>query len=116
MIYLTGRKMNVRTLRTLKDGEGLTLKNGKIVSYSTGWQLSIADKYMDTTPEMAMKHVRELSKVYKNVGVWKYNGIFYIDVSFRVDTKKEAVRMGKNLNQISIYNWKYNRLTFLAEA
>lgn len=116
MTFLTGRRINVRTLRALKDGEGLTLKDGKIVFYATGRQLSIEDKYIDDTPEMAMKHVRELSKVYKNVGAWKYNGRFYIDVSFRVDTKKEAVRMGKDSGQISIYGWRTNRLAFLAEV
>ena len=41
MKYLTNRRINVRTIRNIKENEGLTLRNGKIVEYKTGWQVGI---------------------------------------------------------------------------
>ncbi len=41
MKYITNRRINVRTVRNIKNNEGLTLRNGKIVEYKTGWQVGI---------------------------------------------------------------------------
>ena len=38
MKYTTNRRINVRTVRNIKNNEGLTLRNGEIVEYKTGWQ------------------------------------------------------------------------------
>ena len=32
--------INVRTMRKLANNDGLTLKNGKIITYKTGWQVA----------------------------------------------------------------------------
>ena len=36
MKYATNRRINVRTIRNIKNNEGLTLRHGKIVEYKTG--------------------------------------------------------------------------------
>ena len=41
MKYITGHRVNVRTIRTLSDNDGMTLRNGKIIQYKTGWQAGI---------------------------------------------------------------------------
>ena len=38
---ISSHKVNVQTIRKLKDGEGLTLKHGKPVTYKTGWQVAV---------------------------------------------------------------------------
>ena len=79
--------INIRTIRKISDNGGLTLKNGQIISYKSGWQ--VADFGVEAaTAEEAIKAVRAMSG---NCGIWYANGVYYIDHSFRVSTKKEAM-------------------------
>ena len=100
--------INIRTIRKLQENDGLTLKGGKIIRYKTGWQ--VADYgYELWTAEEAIKIVRQLKG---DCGIWYADGIYYIDHSFRISTKKEALAIGRKYNQISIYGWKYQRLAY----
>lgn len=94
--------INIRTLRKISDNGGLTLKNGEPISYKSGWQ--VATEGIETTDIFeAMKAIRG----YKgNCGIWFSNGIWYIDKSKRVPTKKEALKIGRKCNQISILRWR----------
>ena len=100
--------INIRTMRKLSNNDGLTLKNGRIVSYKSGYQ--VADYGMEaTTPEAAMQAV----KLYEgSCGIWYSEGIYYIDHSFRVSTKKEALRIGREHKQISILKWSTMELVY----
>lgn len=94
--------INIRTIRKLKNNDGLTLKNGKPITYKTGWQVA-TDGVECTTAQAAIKAVKD----YKgNCGVWYSDGIYYIDKSHRVDTKREALAVGRICNQISILRWR----------
>ena len=100
--------INIRTIRKLANNDGLTLKNGKKITYKSGWQ--VADHGVEArTAEEAIQAVRAMGG---NCGVWLENGIYYIDHSFRVSTKKEALRIGKEHNQISVLNWKTMGLAY----
>ena len=100
--------INVRTIRKLKEDDGLTLKAGKIITYKTGWQVADYGKEA-TTPEAAIKLVREMCG---NCGIWYAGGIYYVDHSCRISTKKKALAIGRQYNQISIWGWKYQRLAY----
>ena len=96
------KMINIRSIRKLMNNDGLTLKNGKPIVYKTGWQVA-TEGVECKTPEEAIKAV----KVYNgNCGVWYSEGIYYIDKSHRVNTKKEALEIGRACNQISILRWK----------
>lgn len=100
--------INVRTIRKLKENDGLTLKAGKIISYKTGWQ--VADFGVEAhSPEEAIKAVRAFAG---NCGIWLENGIYYVDHSFRVDTRKKAIEIGREYNQISVFGWKLKNLAY----
>lgn len=108
MKYLTNRKMNVRTLRHLSNNEGVTLRNGKIIEYRSGWQVaSMGVKCLSA--EEAMKYTRWFSnngkQIGRNVGVWFSDGTYYVDICQRVPTKREAVEEGRRFKQLSIYYW-----------
>ena len=47
-----------------------------------------------------------------NCGVWFYDGIYYVDKSFRVDTKRKALEIGKAHNQISVLGWKRMNIAY----
>lgn len=100
--------LNIRTIRKLKNNDGLTLKNGVKITYKTGWQVATSGVAVNT-PEEAMKAIKEFKG---NCGVWLENGVYYIDLSFRVNTKKEAMRIGRECNQISVLCWRNMKLAY----
>lgn len=100
--------INIRTIRKLTNGDGLTLKYGKSINYKSGWQ--VADHGIETAdPQEAIREVRRLGG---NCGVWFENGIYYIDHSFRVNTKREALTIGREHNQISVFCWRNKSLAY----
>jgi hypothetical protein len=102
------KMINIRSILKLKNNDGLTLKKGKKVKYKTGWQVATEGKET-TNPREAMNLVKE----YKgDCGIWFADGIYYIDKSHRVNTKKEALRIGRECNQISVLNWRTMGLAY----
>lgn len=102
--------INIRSIRKLANGDGLTLKNGKPINYKSGWQ--VADYGMETSD--AREAINEVKRLGGNCGVWFENGIYYIDHSFRVDTKKQAMEIGRKFNQISVFGWRNKKLAYCA--
>ena len=100
--------INIRTILKLKNNDGLTLKNGKIITYKTGYQ--VATEGIETrSPQSAIMWV----KIYRgNCGIWFNDGVYYIDKSHRVSTKKDALEIGRKHNQISILGWKKMNLIY----
>lgn len=100
--------INIRTLRKLQNNDGLTLKNGKAITYKSGWQ--VATEGIETKDQKeAMKAIKAFGG---NCGIWFANGIYYIDKSKRVNTKHEALAIGKACNQISILKWANMSLAY----
>ena len=100
--------INIRTLKKLNNNDGLTLKQGKTIIYKSGWQVA-TEGIMTTDIQTAMQAIR----VYDgNCGVWYSDGIWYIDKSHRVNTKREAIRIGRDCNQISILRWRNMGLVY----
>ena len=100
--------INIRTLRKIENNGGLTLKNGRPITHKTGYQ--VATEGVTATD---ITEVRALIKKYNgNCGLWLENGVWYIDKSHRVSTKKEALRIGRECNQISIFKWADSTLVY----
>ena len=100
--------INIRTIRKLTNNDGLTLKSGKIINYKSGWQVAIEGIETANINEV----IPAIKKYNGNCGIWFSNGIYYVDKSFRVDTKKEALSIGRTHNQISIFGWKRSNLAY----
>lgn len=100
--------INIRTIRKLTNNDGLTLKKGKIITYKSGWQVA--------TEGIETRDAREAInavKAYKgDCGIWYSEGIYYIDKSKRVSTKREAMEIGRACNQISILSWRTMGLAY----
>lgn len=100
--------INIRTIKKLTNNDGLTLKNGKVITYKSGWQVATQGVEV-TTPREAIEAV----KTYKgNCGVWFSDGVYYVDKSYRISTKREALAIGKAHNQISILGWRKMTLAY----
>lgn len=100
--------INIHSILNLKDNDGMTLKQGKRITYKTGWQ--VATEGVETTdPRVALNAVKAFNG---NCGVWFAGGVYYIDKSHRVKTKREALEVGKAHNQISVLNWRTMGLAY----
>lgn len=94
--------INIRTLKKLINNDGLTLKGGKPITYKSGYQ--VATEGQETTDIYA---AMQMVRAYKgDCGIWYSEGIYYIDKSHRVATKREAIRVGRECHQISILRWR----------
>ena len=100
--------INIRTIRKLNNNDGITLKSGKVIEYRTGWQVAVYGVEVKTAREA----INAVKTYGGNCGVWFADGIYYVDKSFRVDTKKEALRIGREHNQISIFGWSRKNLAY----
>ena len=100
--------INIRTILKLTENDGLTLKNGKVITYKSGWQ--VATEGIETTD--ARTAINAVKAYGGNCGVWYSEGIYYIDKSHRVNTKKEAMQIGKACNQISVLCWRTMGLAY----
>lgn len=102
--------INIRSILKLKNNDGLTLKHGTPITYKTGYQVA--------TEGIECKTAREAINAVKafngNAGVWFSGGIYYIDKSHRVDTKKKALEVGRAHNQISVLRWRDMGLVYCA--
>lgn len=100
--------INIRTIRKLPNDDGLTLKGGISIRYKSGYQVA-TEGIECRTAEEAIKAVR----AYKgNCGIWYSEGIYYIDKSHRVSTKREALEVGRACNQISVLAWRTMGLVY----
>lgn len=91
-----------KELNALRNNDGLTLKNGEVITYKSGWQ--VATEGIETwSITQALEAILAFGG---NCGIWYSNGVYYIDKSYRVATKREAMAIGKACNQISILRWR----------
>ena len=100
--------INIRTLKKLNNNDGLTLKNGKAIQYKSGWQVATEGKETKDIKQ-AMQFIKEYNG---NCGVWYSEGIYYIDKSHRVNTKRTAMEIGRACQQISVLKWANMSLAY----
>lgn len=89
-------------LEGLKNNDGLTLKKGNAITYKTGYQVADYGTECKTIAE-TMEAVKDM---HGDCGIWYAEGIYYVDHSMHVMTRKEALAIGREHKQISILRWK----------
>lgn len=100
--------INIRTIQKLKENDGLTLKEGKPIIYKSGWQ--VATEGVECCD--ARSAINAVKAYAGTCGVWYSEGIYYIDKSHRVNTKREAFEIGRACNQISVLSWRNMSLAY----
>lgn len=100
--------INIRTLRKLANDDGLTLKNGKPIQYKTGWQVATSGVVLSDMRD-ALNAIKQMGG---NCGIWFSDGKWYIDQSHRVNTKREALQIGREHGQISVLCWHNMKLAY----
>lgn len=100
--------INIRSILKLAENDGMTLKNGNKIIYKSGWQVATEGVECKTARD-AMNAVKAYNG---NCGVWYSDNTWFVDKSKRVSTKKEALRIGRECNQISILKWSNMSLVY----
>lgn len=100
--------LTLSDIEKLQENDGLTLKNGKAISYKTGYQVATEGVICKS----AKAALRAIHKYKDTCGVWLEKGLYYIDKSQRVKTKKDALELGREHNQISILKWSDMSLVY----
>lgn len=97
-------------LKDIKANKGATLdKQGNELHYNNGYQVSAEDLEIIPVYRLTKKHLIEmLNKIPFGscLGIWLDNGKAYIDRSARIGNKRLALKVGRQLKQISIWDWK----------
>lgn len=96
------------TIANLRNNDGLTLKAGEPIAYRTGWQVATEGVEVRTAQE-AMDAVNAYGGT---CGIWLSDGIYYVDKSRRVNTKREAMDIGRAHKQISVLGWATMKLAY----
>lgn len=101
------------TLKEIKKNKGATLDNNfNNIELKKGYQVSIEDLEIVKVYKLTKKHLMTLLNKNKNLGIWIEKNNAYIDYSITINTKKEALKIGKQLNQISIFDWKNKKVVY----
>lgn len=100
--------INIRSIKKLSENDGLTLKKGQKINYKSGYQVATEGVECHTAREA----INAVKSYAGNCGIWYAGGIYYIDKSKRISTKKEALKIGRECNQISILKWSNMSLVY----
>lgn len=105
------KNITVATIKAIKRNGGATInKYGERITMKTGYQVSKCDLLVLSVDEFGKEVLKTLIKKIilrgEYLGVWIDNGKVYIDISCRVATKKQAMKMGRELNQLSVLRWR----------
>ena len=102
--------INIRSIRNLKDNDGMTLKGGKRIVYKSGYQ--VATEGIETTD--ARQAINAVKAYDGDCGIWFSNGTYFVDKSHRESTLKKALEVGRACNQISVLRWRDMGLVYCA--
>lgn len=94
--------MTINEILKLQNNDGMTLKCWKSITYKTGYQVATEGVAVKTAEEC----LRAVEMYGGTCGIWLSDGVYYVDKSQRIKTKKEALAIGRQCNQISILRWQ----------
>lgn len=110
--------MKLQTLKNIINNGGATLnKNGDAVNFASGYQVSKKDCYtldINNTAEVlnAINKLLNTIKADEFAGIWIEDGKTYIDISIKIDSLADALKLGKELKQISIFDWNAKKCIY----
>ena len=110
--------MELQTLKNIISKGGATLNSqGRAVNFKKGYQVSKKDCYIlniNNTAEVlnAINKLLNTIKANEFAGVWIEEGKAYIDISIKINSLSKALKLGKELKQISIFDWNTKKCIY----
>lgn len=99
------------TVKSIIRNGGATINSkGERVTLKSGYQVSKCDLLIIPVVELTKYIIKEmmtkLAARGEYLGLWIDDGKVYVDISCRVATKRDAMQMGRDLNQLSVLRWR----------
>lgn len=104
-------------LKILQDGGATLDASGAAVSFRRGYQVSRKDCYT-----LNVRNVNKILRAVRSVlsdlkagefcGIWVDGGRVYVDISERISRKRDALKIGRERAQISVYDWRTGAAIF----
>ena len=98
-------------LKILKDGGATLDASGAAVSFRRGYQVSRKDCYT-----LNVRNTNKILRAVRSVlasltageycGLWVDGGRVYVDISERTARKRDALKIGRERAQISVFDWR----------
>ena len=98
-------------LKILKDGGATLDASGAAVSFRRGYQVSRKDCFV-----LNVRNTNKILRAVRSVlasltageycGIWVDGGRVYVDVSERITNKRDALKIGRERAQISVFDWR----------
>lgn len=102
----------------LNEGGATIDHKGRLIKMVSGYQVSRQDIAIVAVDHFEQADVddivRGLTKRGEYAGFWVSEGLVYIDKSERIATKREALRVGAERKQQSVWNWSKQDLVWVA--
>ena len=110
--------MNKIDLVKIIQNGGATLDDsGRPVSFRRGYQVSKKDCYI-----LNARHTNKILKAINGIlndlkpgefcGLWVDGGRVYVDISERIPRKRDALKIGRERAQISVFDWRTGAAIF----
>ena len=98
--------------KILQNGGAAINARDEFVQLKTGYQVSVRDlgriKTTDLTEKMVRDVIEQGLQRGEYCGIWIDGDFAYVDISKRISTKQEAMRLGREKKQLSILDWRKN--------
>lgn len=110
--------MKLQTLKNIISKGGATLNSqGRAVNFGKGFQVSKKDCYtlnINNTAKIlnAINELLNTIKADEFAGIWIEEGKAYIDISIKIDSLSQALQLGRELKQISIFDWNTKKCIY----
>lgn len=98
-------------VKIIQNGGATLNGSGRAVSYRRGYQVSKKDCYI-----LNARHTNKILRAVNSLlnglrpgefcGLWVDGGRVYVDISERITSKREALKIGRERAQISIFDWR----------
>ena len=113
-----------KILKLLRDAEekgGLTIaSDGKEFRAKKGYMASVINK--EKTAESITEFIKlfrqyqeDAEKMHGYIGLWKDNGKWYIDISYYILDKTDALEFGYKNKQVAIYGFKEEESLYIKD-
>lgn len=84
------------------------------VRFKVGYQVGTSSEYLtdiEKAYETFYKAVIESGALF--IGIWEEDGKIFIEESKFIRNRMKAIELGKELNQLAIYNWEEDKVEWL---
>lgn len=98
-------------VKIIQNGGATLNDSGRAVNYKRGYQVSKKDCFT-----LSVRHTNKILRAVNSLlnglksgefcGLWVDGGRVYVDISERIPNKREALKLGRERAQISIFDWR----------